>query len=147
MNIPLSPVRLSNAVLVVLFLQIGFIPIELNILAFYQDDKDWQQFWYNESLAWALLFLIFIVLAAFLALRRFKQWPIFSLVISALAVLGSYLDIGAWWRNGLGSSSKMDAPNLEMWKFWWTGGGWLALLVVVPLIIFYSVLRYRESKS
>ncbi len=147
MKIFSMPSRWSPIVLSILFLEMGFISLELELMALFLNDMDWMQTWHNESIAWGLFFLIFHLLAAVIALRLFKQMPLFSIAILGLVLFGGYYAIGSWWYHGLGLSSKMDSPNLEIWEFWRTGGGWLSWLIVVPLLVLYFILRYWERKS
>ena len=141
------PSKNSNAILLVLFLVIGFVPIELNAFFFFSHDDGWFMEWYNESLAWGLLLLTFHVLAVCRAAALFRQAPALCAGVVFLAIFGIWIVVAACMHDGLGPCSKGDSPNLEMWQFWNAGGGWLTWIIILPLAILYLVVRLKQQKA
>jgi hypothetical protein len=145
-----APLPLSKKLLIIVLICLGFAPWSVECIAFALGDYlRWAQIYRNEEVAWTAIFTVFHLAALALCIWNFRKSPAFCTIPGLIAFVGTI-----WGLSAIGSvgepSSKMDAPNLELTRFW-LGGGWLTGVYLVPLLAVYlsvlllEILRRKKS--
>ena len=128
----------------------GFGPFALALffafLDLYEGGSSIDRIWDNEMYAWGLIFLIFQVLAIVVALTLFKTRRIFASGAILAALFGISLYAYSYSPNQLKPKSYADVDQLQLFRFWVDGGGWLLGVVVVPLAVWYIALLVKEQR-
>ncbi len=73
----------------------------------------WSMIWNNEAAMWGVLLCPFALIALYKAIKN-KHW-----LLTVLPAVSIAFVVAVLFKNGLGASSKSDAPNLDLVAFWY----------------------------
>lgn len=98
----------------IVFTLIPLVPSFLGLLhTLLNGGRQWSMTWNNEAAMWGMLLCPFAFIVMYNAIKN-KRWS-----ITVLPAVSITFVVAVLYKNGLGASSKSDAPYLELVAFWY----------------------------
>jgi len=135
--------------LLLLLLIGGFIPWVVPVMFFWMDDYyQWAIEGSNEAVAWSFILSSCHVAALIWAITLLRSQPAFGSLVASLAAFGLIITYSFGRFSQLGPSSNQDSEKLELLDFWLDGGWLAALILIIPVSLFYLVaLTLRRNRT